>query len=251
MHAHNWSKTGLWEDDKKAIYPCLIPDCPAALLKAPGQDVSTGAVLSDRLADSVKAFEGLTFEDDPAGGGVKVLRTVVIDIGAHVGVIAVYLAKTYGVTVYAFEPIWDNYSRLIHNVYNNNLSDWVYSVNKAVTGDGRKVMLNINPTANSGGASEYTSDDGQTETRESKTLADIFGDSELDRCRLLKIDSEGAEYDILLNTPADLLSRIDYIRGEFHTNKRLKAAGHKPAALRKWLRGFGVKVQTDTCKMAE
>lgn len=268
MHTHNWSKVGIWETKDKAIYPCLDSACPAALLKTPGQDISTGEVLDNRLAEIVTAFDGLCFEDDPAGSVAKVIMTevietykfhkmklkpgdVVIDIGAHVGVVSIFLAKRYGVIVYAYEPVWENYSRLIHNVYNNGVSDRVYSVNKAVTGDGRRVTLNVDPKSNSAGASSWTSGSGKTETRESVTLAGIFGGSELDHCRLLKIDSEGSEYETLLNTPPDVLSQIDYLCGEFHTNKRLRKAGYKPAALRKWLRQWIKSVRADTCKMAE
>lgn len=288
-HSHVWSKTGLWEaKTDKAIYPCTSLDCPAALLKTPGQDISTGTVLPDRLAKVVKEFEGFTFEDDPTGGVVKVLMTevvesykfhkmkfkpgdVVIDIGAHVGVISIYLAKKYGVNVYAFEPVMENYERLIANIDANsgvyriwdqdaNGGRYVAPMPRAVTGDGLPVEIRTNLATNSAGSSAWISpNDKEGEgvvTVESITLTDI-----IDKCglrynnsypiRLLKIDCEGAEYDILENTPADVLAKIESVRGEFHTNKRLRKAGHKPAALRKWLKQFVGDVRVTVCKMAE
>lgn len=269
MHNHNWSKTGIWETETQGIYPCLIPDCPAALLKVPGQDIETGELLPERLSGVIQAFDGLTFEDDPVGSVVKVLAVEVIesygfdklrfkpgdavlDIGAHVGVVSIWLAKQYpNITVYAFEPVPQNFIRLIANIIAAGVEN-VKAYNQAVTGDGRRVSLRVNLSANSAGSSAYTSEGEATTIEvESITLADIFERFNLNRVRLLKIDSEGAEYDTLMNTPADVLSRIDFIRGEFHTNKRLRKAGHKPPALRKWLRDFGIKVKTDTCKMAE
>lgn len=46
-----------------------------------------------------------------------------------------------------------------------------------------------------------------------------------DRCRLLKMDCEGAEHEIL---PAcNSLGRVDWFSAEFHINRRLEEAGHK------------------------
>lgn len=39
--------------------------------------------------------------------------------------------------------------------------------------------------------------------------------------KLLKIDCEGSEYEILYNTNEEILKRIKSLRGEFHENKRL------------------------------
>ena len=48
------------------------------------------------------------------------------------------------------------------------------------------------------------------------TPLDIFDENGLERCNLLKIDCEGAEYDIFYNTPAEYFDRIDRIRMEYH-----------------------------------
>lgn len=268
-HNHNWSRVGIWETETEAIYPCLSLDCPAAQLRTPGQDISTGQTLDNRLAEIVAAFDGLCFDDDPAGGAVKVIMTeavesykfhkmkfkpgdVVIDIGAHVGVVSIFLARRNpGVTVYAFEPVRANFVRLCRNIEANGITN-VIPINRAVTGDGRRLALRVNPESNSAGGSAYVSESaGETVEADSLTLSQIFEQYKINRCRLLKIDCEGAEYETLLNTPAEILSRVDHLRGEFHTNKRLRKAGYKPAALRKWLRQWIKSVKTDTCKMAE
>jgi FkbM family methyltransferase len=270
LHTHNWSKTGIWETKTQAIYPCLYPDCPTALLKIPGEDVSTGTILDNRIADVVKEFEGLIFDDQSASSIVKVIMTeviesykfnrlklkpndVVIDIGAHIGIICLYLAKRYpAITIYAFEPVPENFEMLNHNIEANGITN-VIAINRAVTGDGRRLELRVDFGTNSGGGSAYVSEkaQGKTVEAESVTLSQIFNDYRLDRCRLLKIDSEGAEYEILFNTPPNILSRVDIIQGEFHTNKRLRRDGYKPAALRKWLRQLVKRVRVGTCKMAE
>ena len=46
----------------------------------------------------------------------------------------------------------------------------------------------------------------------------------LDKVKLLKIDCEGDEYEILYAT--NQLHKVEYIRGEFHLNNRLRQEGH-------------------------
>jgi hypothetical protein len=47
------------------------------------------------------------------------------------------------------------------------------------------------------------------------TLADLL--TPIDRCALLKLDCEGAEFEILEALPSALASRIDQIAMEYHT----------------------------------
>ncbi len=61
------------------------------------------------------------------------------------------------------------------------------------------------------------------------TLDEIFDDNKIVRCKLLKIDCEGAEYEILPNARA--LSRVDYLSGEFHMNGPLRERGCSVDAL--------------------
>ena len=51
------------------------------------------------------------------------------------------------------------------------------------------------------------------------TLAEIFDEHQLDRCNLLKMDCEGAEYEIFYNCPITYLHRIDQMAIEVHGGK--------------------------------
>jgi hypothetical protein len=68
-----------------------------------------------------------------------------------------------------------------------------------------------------------------TEKVASRTLDQIFSEFGIDRCKLLKIDCEGSEYEILYS--AKCLNRISNIRGEFHMNKTLAAKGYSIESL--------------------
>jgi len=50
----------------------------------------------------------------------------------------------------------------------------------------------------------------------SVTLRDIFEEHRIRRCDFLKIDCEGAEYDILYSSSPDVLERVDQIAMEVH-----------------------------------
>ncbi len=77
----------------------------------------------------------------------------VIDIGGNVGIVSIYLAKEYPfLKIYAFEPMHCNYENFKENIKLNNIPEWVITlVNKAVTKDGRSVVISYN-LANSGGS---------------------------------------------------------------------------------------------------
>jgi FkbM family methyltransferase len=197
-------------------------DADVGGLKLDLEDHPSGGVVSSiaRQVEGVYRLQELPFEDG----------NVVLDIGAHVGVVSIYLAKEHpGITVHAFEPLPENYKRLVRNITANGVSN-VVAHNEAVSEDGRDLVLVTDVKSNSGGASAFVvgPDAGESVTVPSVTLTEVFETYVADRCRLLKIDCEGAEYEILKDAP---LERIDYIRGEFHTNEELTRRGADPAAL--------------------
>ena len=74
------------------------------------------------------------------------------------------------------------------------------------------------------------------------TLDQLFSRHSIARCDLLKIDVEGAEYEILLTTTDETFSKICRIYGEyheFHPNKSLMDGG----TLSSFLRSKGYEVQ--------
>jgi FkbM family methyltransferase len=148
----------------------------------------------------------------------------VVDIGAHVGLFSIYLAKRHPqVRVIALEPDPTNFHNLSQNLVRNRI-DNVIAENLAVTRDGRPFPISA-PPSNSGGAGGYYS-----ETRgyrhavvASSTLDDIFAKYEIATCKLLKMDCEGAEHEILTGTK--VLDRVQWFSAEFHINENLLRMG--------------------------
>lgn len=155
---------------------------------------------------------------------------VVLDVGAHVGLFASYVGLRYpGVTVHAFEPFPDNFGLLRENVGRNRAAN-VRLHNFGISGDGRLLKMATNPE-NSGGASchSLTLDDRPADMIPSATLDAVFDALGIESCKLLKIDCEGSEYEILLATRS--LEKVEYLSGEFHSNDFLLAQGHTPEGL--------------------
>lgn len=155
---------------------------------------------------------------------------VVLDVGAHVGLFAAYVGLRYpDVLVHSFEPFPDNFELLRENVERNRVSN-VRIYPFAISGDGRLLKMATNPE-NSGGATCHsrTLTARAADMIPSATLDAVFDALGIESCKLLKIDCEGSEYEILLTTRA--LPRVEYLSGEFHFNDLLLAQGHTPAGL--------------------
>ncbi len=238
---HDWLPTGVYNPDGTFSRACA--KCDDELVTARN---GTQIVIPRGLASPIP----LDLEDDPQGGVAKIIlreiRTayrlddlpfqpgdVVLDIGAHVGVVSCYLAKRHPeIRVIAFEPVPENYQRLLRNLKANGVTN-VEAVNQAVTGDGRRLPLKGNLATNSGGSSAFVATGPDLCTVESVTLAQIAETFHLERVRLLKLDCEGAEHEIVRSL-ADLPLEIDDLVGEFHENAILRQQGFSVDASRAW-----------------
>ena len=137
----------------------------------------------------------------------------VIDIGANIGVFALY-AMLYGqaARVIAFEPSPQTFDLLCRNVERNGMSA-IKPVCQGVAGTRGGRRLHVHGPA--AGHSLFGTGDA-TVSIECVSLADMFRDQCVDRCDFLRLDCEGAEYEILLQTPAAILERIDRVALEYH-----------------------------------
>lgn len=73
------------------------------------------------------------------------------------------------------------------------------------------------------------------------TLADIFAENHIDRCDLLKVDIEGAEFETLSAAPDDVLSKVQKIILEWHE----KDGSHGKKDIIELLSARGFSAQSD------
>jgi FkbM family methyltransferase len=154
----------------------------------------------------------------------------VVDIGANQGFFSLYAASR-GAVVYAFEPCIDNFQMLQWNISKNGLENCVKPFNAAVTDKEGKVNLFVGLDRSgeimSGTASVRNENRGgkgvQTQLVRSVTLDSLLSDLQIERCDFLKMDCEGAEYEILASTSQASFSRIARISIECHENRMQEA----------------------------
>lgn len=164
-----------------------------------------------------ETWHGLFYTKHPAFV-IRPFETV-LDIGAHIGAFAVYAAKK-GAIVRAYEPNRENYEMLVAQAnHNPDIADRYFTHSLAVTGDGRDVvMIPCADEENTGGGWTSRQDGEGTEqageSTPSTTLDSIV--SELPEVNFLKMDCEGAEYEILMQASDETIHRIEKIAMEWH-----------------------------------
>jgi FkbM family methyltransferase len=143
---------------------------------------------------------------------------VVLDLGANIGAFSVYAATTArAVTVFAYEPMSDFFRLLQHNVRINGLDHNVKFFNVAVGSDSRDRNLIVGSERFSFPTTVDALYRGTSTLRVPCTsLEQIFSANRLSRVDLLKIDCEGAEYEILYGSPPRIFEKIVEIRLEYH-----------------------------------
>jgi FkbM family methyltransferase len=155
----------------------------------------------------------------------------VVDIGANQGFYTLYAAGK-GAKVYAVEPCAENLEVLKWNVTQNHFEDSVKILQAAVTGSDGNVSLFVGldgpDEIRSGTVSTCALDQRSCsfEARlvRSLTLDSLFRQEHIARCDFLKIDCEGAEYEILQTVCPETFRKIARISMETHDFRLQEAA---------------------------
>ena len=166
---------------------------------------------------------------------------VVVDLGANIGVFAIYAAVTArNARVHAYEPLLSFYRLMLENVRLNGCAESITGHNCAVAGEalGRELYLDgpdlfFPRLVATGGESSAA----RMPVR-CTTLEELMAAPELARVDLLKIDVEGAEYEVLYGAQA-CLERVREIRMEYHATD---LAGHEVDTLKRFLTGRGYQI---------
>jgi FkbM family methyltransferase len=139
-------------------------------------------------------------------------QPVIIDVGANAGLFTMRMKQLYPKSfVYCYEPFPPNYEQLRTNLEGSHLNSYAL-FKKGLGGTARKEKLFIHQK-NSGGHSIYknlTNDDNYVEielTDIQSALNNIAGK----HCNLLKLDCEGAEYEIIKSIDSETALMIDSI----------------------------------------
>jgi FkbM family methyltransferase len=147
----------------------------------------------------------------------------IIDIGANAGYFTLFAAALCPrAKLFSYEPVPVNYAQLKRN-RDLNSPRQINCFPKAVAGHIGEITLTFDPSDSfTTSATLFTSNKEAEKSLAVPcvTLQGLMDENGIGRCDLLKMDCEGAEYDILYNCPAEYLQRINQIAMEVHRGQK-------------------------------
>lgn len=144
---------------------------------------------------------------------------IIIDIGANIGLFSLWAYQfCKNGQIYGYEPNNDNFKMFEKNIFENNITN--ISIFK-------KIVSNVEGTrklyqTNDFGTNTIYGSKNDAVDVQSTTLEKIFNENNLSNCDLLKMDCEGAEYEILLNLSDTIFKKINKICLEYHNMEELE-----------------------------
>jgi FkbM family methyltransferase len=171
---------------------------------------------------------------------------VVFDVGANIGLFALYLsARAPGIRIHCFEPSRATSTRLLQNVKANALIKQVRVHRFALYNTCRRKQLL--PARSSPCASLFANDNTVSIDRPTVvgciTLKKAFAMSRAKAIDFLKLDVEGAELEILDGATTHVLNKIRRIAIEYHSEIRPRSLGIIKRVLKQ--HGFSISLDTD------
>lgn len=172
------------------------------------------------------------------------LRSPILDIGAHIGLFSIYAsALNPQVKIIALEPEPENFKLMKENLKLNHCKN-VTAVQHAVILSESEGRVERSPrtttlylNANSHNHSTFYKTTNPIDVP-AITLENLITKNKLDKIGLLKMDIEGAEFDIFKNIDQDTWSKIQYIAVEYH-----ELGNNKRADLENIIRSHGFSVE--------
>ncbi len=177
-------------------------------------------------------------EYDPALKGLRE-EPLIIDIGANIGVFDVRAKRMYPKSkIISYEPFGNNFNLLKKNLALNKVEN-VFTYKLGVA-DKKQVKTLYIHKENLGANSLYNKTDTTVKIF-TISLNQAFSQNKISKCDLLKLDCEGAEFDILYNASKSTFNKINKIFLEYHDYSN----SGKAEDLAKFIanQGFNVKLR--------
>lgn len=137
----------------------------------------------------------------------------IIDIGGHVGLFSMYASiKCKSGKIFTYEPIKENFQLMKENIQLNKLTNInIFNLGVSDKNGKKKIFLN----KDSSGHSFYAKTDQWIEIN-TISLNDIFKTNNIEKCHFLKLDCEGAEFEILEGLNEQYFEKIEKLCLEYH-----------------------------------
>jgi len=209
-----------------------------------------GMRIRARLGTSDLSIIDEVFVDGVYDRGLRSLRGghTVIDIGAQCGIFAL-AAAARGAFVLCYEPVLQNLELLRVNASLNGYDSAIVPCNAAIAAQGGVLHL-YGVDRDTGGSTSFPGihpewaqgRDVRVIEAPAVTLHEIFQHHRLVMCDLVKMDCEGAEYDVFQHAATEDLRRIRAIIMEYHPNGNIEVIAQRLRGL-----GFHVEMSNNPC----
>ncbi|MCL5068758.1 MAG: FkbM family methyltransferase [Thaumarchaeota archaeon] len=150
--------------------------------------------------------------------GSSFQRKTIVDAGVYNGDSAIFFSINGARQVVGIEPLRENLELARRNIGLNNLGDRIKLVEAALSGSEGFVRFKCYPHLPNAGEINNSDDaTGQTIEVKAVTVGSVMRDFKLPKIDLLKMNCEGAEYDVIESLSKQTANLIDEIRLEFHS----------------------------------
>ena len=161
----------------------------------------------------------------------------VVDLGAHIGAFVLWVAALGPARVFALEPNPEAGRLLAENLERAGLGGRVSWRPQAVAAQAGPRLLQVPPFSPSASLLAVPGAGAVGVEVEAVTLPQALAESGFDRVDVLKVDVEGAEYEVFADLPPGTLGRVGAVLVECHP-----LPGRGPGAVAEQLRGQGFRV---------
>ena len=146
--------------------------------------------------------------------GISVKNKTVLDIGANIGDTAIFYALSGAERVIGIEPFPKNFQLAKENINANKLDEVIELLQAGCSS--KEGIIKIDPKYQSNIESKIRDFENGIDVH-ILTLKEIVDRFKIPFDSILKIDCEGCEYDIIENTPTEILSQFSSIQIEYHS----------------------------------
>jgi len=165
---------------------------------------------------------------------------IFVDIGANIGSVSLFVGNfnknrkdDNKIKVFAIEPEPNNLALLKENII-NNFAQNITIVNNAIWHEEKVVSI-----SNKGGNSNILNlEDEEKSIVSAITMERLFLLYDIREVDVMKIDIEGAEFDLIINTPSEVLSKIKKLVLEFDKS----SDGRFGMMIEKLAKQFGIEI---------
>ena len=169
---------------------------------------------------------------------------IILDIGAHIGLFSMYArGLNDNVKIFAYEPAPENFAAMKSHLKDNKI-DGVVAKNVAVTGGDGEAILFLNEDSHNHSIWNLFGDDKLKQVKvPTVSMSKIFerdlAKQGVEFCDLVKMDCEGAEFEILEAMEEGVFKKI----GAFYIEYHEYLDGKKHENLVDTLQGNGLKTR--------